>query len=87
MALVEARAAGTPVIAADVGAVGEALAGYESGLLLDTDDRDALRRAIEDLLDGAWPAEPDASPFPPSLLSDGAVTSLIAIYRSIARGD
>lgn len=86
MALVEARAAGTPVIATDVGAVGEALAGYEQALLLNPGDAIALGGAIEDLLDGAWPGEPSASPFPRSLLSEGAVTTLLGIYRGIADG-
>lgn len=52
--LIEACAAGTPVVATDVGGVRAALAGGEAGLLVPPDDRDALVAAIRRLTeDGA----------------------------------
>ena len=64
VALVEARAAGTPVIASDVGGVAEALRDYPLGLLLDPTDDGALREAIGRLLDGAWPPRCRSGPVP-----------------------
>lgn len=83
MALVEARAAGTPVIASDVGGVAEALRGYPAARLLDPDDDQALREAIERLLDGEWPGEYEPSEFPAALRSEIAVERLIEIYESV----
>ena len=86
VALVEARAAGTAVIASDVGAVAEALAGYWPAALLDPDDDAGLGAAIGLLLDGSWP-EPEPHPsatFPDALRSELAVERLVAIYRDVA---
>ena len=85
VALVEARAAGTPVIASEVGAVGEALAGYWPATLLDPDDDAGLGAALGLLIDGDWP-EPEPHPrgaFPDALRSELAVERLVVIYREV----
>jgi glycosyltransferase involved in cell wall biosynthesis len=51
--ILEAMAVGLPIVASDVGGVGEALVDGESGLLVPAGDRDALTRALIDLLDDA----------------------------------
>ena len=84
VALVEARAAGTPVIASDVGGVGEALRGYDSGLLLDPADDDALRDAIEGALAGSWPPAGEPPELPPALWAETSVEHLVRIYRTVA---
>lgn len=85
MALVEARAAGTPVIATDVGAVGDALAGYGPSLVLESGDAAALRSALAELIAGEWPAELEPGSFPEQLRSEFAVDRLVELYRSVAR--
>ena len=49
--LVEALATGTPVIATDVGGVGELLAGGRAGVLLPPNDVDALVEAVHEITD------------------------------------
>ena len=49
--LIEALASATPVVATDVGAVGEALAGGRAGLLVPPDDVDAVVGAVTRLVD------------------------------------
>jgi glycosyltransferase involved in cell wall biosynthesis len=51
LALLEAMAAGIPIVAADVGAVSEAVVAGTSGLLVPPDDPPALAAAIRQLLD------------------------------------
>lgn len=51
LALLEAMATGTPVVAADVGGVGEAVVSGEDGLLVPPDDASALAAAIRRLLE------------------------------------
>jgi glycosyltransferase involved in cell wall biosynthesis len=83
-ALVEARAAGVPVLASNVGAVPDALAGYETAVLVPPDDDAALRKAICAVLAGAWPPGPDGSDFPPCLYAEHAVERLLELYGSVA---
>ncbi len=51
--ILEAMAVGLPIVASDVGGIGEALVDEESGLLVAATDKDALARALIDLLDDA----------------------------------
>ena len=51
LALLEAMATGAPIVAADVGAVGEAVVSGESAVLVPSDDARALAAAIRRLLD------------------------------------
>jgi glycosyltransferase involved in cell wall biosynthesis len=53
LAVVEAMLAGLPVVAADVGSVGEAVIDDETGLLVEPDDVDALAAALQRLLGDA----------------------------------
>jgi glycosyltransferase involved in cell wall biosynthesis len=50
LAVVEAMLAGLPVVASDVGSVGEAVIPDETGLLVDPDDVDRLAAALQRLL-------------------------------------
>ncbi len=84
VALVEARAAGTPVIASDVGGVAEALRGYAAGLLLDPTDDEGLRKAIEGVLAGSWPPAGDPIELPEALWAETSVERLVRIYRAVA---
>ena len=53
--LIEARAAGTPVVASAVGGVVEVLADYDLALLVPAGDDDALRSALERVVRGECP--------------------------------
>jgi glycosyltransferase involved in cell wall biosynthesis len=86
-ALIEARAAGTPVIATAVGAVSEALDGYRPALLLRDGDDAALRDAIAAVLDGCWPPEgATPGPFPRRLTAEDACERLLEVYEEVAPG-
>lgn len=89
-ALLEARAASLPVIATDVGAVAEALAGYRLARLVDPGEGAGLREALEQLLDRRWPEpangpEPTAE-LPAELRSEYAVERLLELYGRAAGG-
>lgn len=84
MALVEARAAGTPTIATDVGAVADALAGYRRALLIPSGDEDRLRAAIERVIEGEWPPPSEPAELPDRLRSEVAVERLLGFYRELA---
>ncbi|MGA2321639.1 MAG: glycosyltransferase [Solirubrobacteraceae bacterium] len=51
--ILEAMAVGLPIVASDVGGIGEALVDQESGLLVRPGDQDGLARALIGLLDDA----------------------------------
>lgn len=51
--VLEAMSAGVPIVASDVGGIREALVGGESGLLVAPGDKEALARALIELLDDA----------------------------------
>jgi glycosyltransferase involved in cell wall biosynthesis len=86
MALVEVRASGAPVIATEVGGVGEALAGYEPAMLLRDGDDAALRGAIEQVLDRSWPLEVKAGPLPDALTAEASVARVSALYAELLEG-
>lgn len=88
MALIEARAAGTPVIATDVGAVAEVLSDYPFAALIADGDAAGLERALGLALDGALGA-PDGSParahaeLPDRFRAEVGVTRVVELYREI----
>lgn len=53
--LIEARAAGAPVVASAVGGVVDVLNGYDRALLVPAGDDRALRSALERVVSGDWP--------------------------------
>ena len=83
--LLEARAAGTPVIACDVGAVSEILAGYEPALLLTAGDDGALAHALSRVLAGEWPPAGERAPdLPEGFWAERAVEELVAALEELA---
>ena len=85
-ALVEARAAGIPTIATDVGGVADALHGYQLGRVIPADDDEALDAAISAVLDGAWPqADADPGPLPDRFSSEVIVDEVVALYDDLLR--
>ena len=83
-ALVEAHAAGTPVIATAVGGVAEAVRGYVACWLVAGDGDEQLRQAVSAVLDGDWPpARSTPADLPPELCSEVAVQRLVEIYATI----
>lgn len=77
--LIEARAAGTPVIASDVGAVADVLDGYPRSLLVPAGDDDALGAALHRTIAGDWPpAATSRSPdLPDRFHAERAVATLV----------
>lgn len=84
--LVEARAAGVPVIATDVGAAREALAGYPAAILLDAEDDAGLRQALARVLDRSWPEPYEPGEVPEALRAEPIIDRLVTIYAELTRG-
>lgn len=84
--LLDARAAGVPVVATDCGATGEVLSGHEPVLLTPCREEIALKAAVESVLDGRWPPpEADPSPpFPDRFKSEQAVETVAALVDRLA---
>lgn len=72
LALAEAAAAGTPVVASRIGGIPEVVADNETGLLVPPGDRAALTRAVSRLL-----SDPDRA----ARLGSGARTRAQALFR------
>ena len=84
MALVEARAAGVPVIATSVGGVPDALAGYGPARLLDDGDAEGLREAIAAVLDRRWPGDLESGELPDRLTAEVITRRVEELYREVA---
>ena len=84
MSLVEARAAGVPVIATAVGGVADALAGYEPAVLLGDGDAEGLREAIAAVLDRRWPGELVAGELPAALTAEAITAQIEKLYREVS---
>lgn len=83
--LLDARAAGVPVIASDCGAVGEVLDGHAPALLIDCGDEDGLRAALGRVLDGSWPPPAvESPPLPERYRADAAVEALVELYTELS---
>ncbi len=83
--LLDARAAGVPMIASDSGAVSEVLAGHEPVRLSPAGDDDALRQDIDRVLTGAWPpAGIESAPLPQRFRAEAIVDQLLALYSELA---
>jgi glycosyltransferase involved in cell wall biosynthesis len=85
-ALLEAMAAGIPIIATRTGGIPEVLNGYPGAKLVAPDDPAALRTALEELLDGRWPTRRDraSNALAPRFLAPSVVGELASIYRAAA---
>lgn len=85
--LLEARAAGVPVVASDVGAVAEVLDGYSRALLVPAGDDAALAAALGRVLAGEWPPPGDRDGRIPDLPErfhvEPVVTELAAMLADI----
>jgi glycosyltransferase involved in cell wall biosynthesis len=75
--ILEARAAGCPVIAPDIGGIPELIEDGVDGILWNPDDDSALTRAMETLLD-----EPTMRPNPPPNF-EAKVDQIESVYRRI----
>lgn len=83
LVLLEALAAGVPVIASDLGGVPEVVSHGTTGLLVPSGDSAALRRAMDDLAAGRRLAEPHP-PLPLKTVEEGAC-ELQELYASQRR--
>ena len=81
--IVEALVAGCPVVATDVGGIGDVLNKGEFGRLVPPDDVEALTQAILDVLDNP----PDPAPAQQAMIArygiDQVVTELQSLYRGL----
>lgn len=86
--LIEARAAGVPVVACAAGGVAEVLDGYERALLVPVGDDAALASALGRVLTGEWPPTGDGAARIPDLPerfhAERAVTELVVMLTRVA---
>jgi len=75
--IIEARAAGCPVLAPDIGGISEILSHGVDGLLFDPEDPDGLSHCIEDFL-----SRPQFHPRPP-IHFYGCVSKIEAVYHRV----
>ena len=85
-ALLEAMAAGIPIIATRVGGIPEVLDRYPAAKLIAPNDSEALRAALEALLDGQWPERSDreGNVLATRFSASSVVAELANIYRVAA---
>jgi glycosyltransferase involved in cell wall biosynthesis len=86
-ALLEAMAAGRPVIATLVGGIPDVLDDYAGARLIPPESPRALQNALEDLLDGVWP-KPDqrgATPLSARFAAPNVVAQLLDVYQTAER--
>lgn len=82
--LLDAQAAGVPIIASDTGAVAEVLDGYEPKLLVDPEREDELAAALARLISGEWPPRGvEPAPLAPRFRAERATDSLVGIYERV----
>lgn len=90
LTLLEAAAFSLPVVAADVGGIGEAVLNNESGLLVRSEDPAALARAIELMLDDVAMrrrfGERGRKHYEQNFSSQSMVEKTIAVYRELKGG-
>ena len=83
----EARAAGLPTVATDVGGVADVLDGYPLGILLPADETQvepALDNALTKILDGTWPPPgTEPGPLPDRFSSEAIVDAVIELYEQV----
>jgi glycosyltransferase involved in cell wall biosynthesis len=86
VALIEARAAGLPIVATDVGAVADVLEGDPRSTLIPPDDLTALREAVAVAIARAGNPEalPAPVPLPDRFHAEVAVARLERLYREVA---
>ncbi len=84
--LIEARAAGTPVVAADVGGVADVLSGYPQSLLVPAGDDGALASALRRVVEGVWPPfeAPRAPDLPDRFHAERALATLLSVLGAAA---
>jgi glycosyltransferase involved in cell wall biosynthesis len=90
-AILEAMAAGVPIVASDVGGIGEALQDGESGLLVAPASVPALTHALLELLDDAGRREAMGSAAQQRVrrlfTREAMIDRLIGVYHEICRDD
>jgi len=84
--LLEAMAAGKPIIASNVGGIPEVVEAYPNAVLVNPGDIFALRGVLEKLINGNWPSESQSRPAlnPARFLAQNVATELGDIYRAAA---
>lgn len=89
VSVLEAMAAGVPIIASGAGAVPTALSRYEPRICFDPDSDAELEAALRSFLEGEWPPEGwRPAPFDERFTAERAVESLASLYHDLggARG-
>jgi glycosyltransferase involved in cell wall biosynthesis len=84
-ALLEAMAAGRPVIATLVGGIPDVLHDYAGARLIPPESPQALQNVLEELLDGVWPRPVQRTPAPLStrFVARNVVAQLADVYRAV----
>jgi glycosyltransferase involved in cell wall biosynthesis len=82
--LLEAMAAGRPVIATRVGGIPDVLNEYRGARLIPPESAQALQNALEELLDGVWPRPDQRTQVPLStrFVARNVVAQLADVYRT-----
>jgi glycosyltransferase involved in cell wall biosynthesis len=84
--LLEVMAAEVPIVATDVGAIPEVLAGYPQARLVAPENPDALADALRDVVEDRWPppSSPGTTDAMERFTTERVLTALVRTYDEVA---